>query len=139
MLCSYVSAYDNIGIEHHYFLGGQEGENEQNGNFNNVVEYDAGSWTPRADKPFARGHASSSTLAYGCGLIIMAGATNGGGKTSTSDISYYSIPDDQWFKIGDLPESHNTPCCVVYTDPSSVDWLHCESPDGFSHKIRITA
>jgi len=89
------------------------------------------------DKPNTRGHASSSTLAYGCGLLIMAGSTNEFGKTS--DISYYSIPDNEWTKLGDLPASPNTPVCVVYTDPSSVDWLHCESPDGFSHKIMISA
>ena len=66
----------------------------------------------------------------------MAGSTNEGGKTS--DISYYSIPDDKWTKVGDLPASPNTPVCVVYTDQSNVDWLHCETPGGFSHKIEIT-
>lgn len=87
--------------------------------------------------PMARGHASSSTLAYGCGFIIIGGALNGG--VMTADISYYDIDTDTWTKIGDLPKEKNTPVCVIYPDwNGGDDWLHCESPKTFSARIQIT-
>lgn len=82
-----------------------------------------------------RGHASSSTIPYGCGFLIMAGSTNSG---KTNSIHYYNIETDVWYDIGNLPAKKNTPVCVIYPDANGGDdWLLCESPKSFSETIQI--
>lgn len=117
----------------------QQGEDEYSGNYNNFVEYDriTGTWSSLRTMPLERGHASSSTIPYACGFLIMGGSTNTG---KTTDISYYDIPTDVWVKVGDMNKKVNTPACVIYPDPSSMnDLLHCESPFGYSASIQITS
>lgn len=110
---SYASTKDASGKVRHYFVGGQIGENEYTGNIDVNYEWDAigEKWIKRADMPFTRGHASSSTNAVPCGYIIAAGSTNEFGKTK--DISYYDIASDSWTKIGELPNAINTPVCGI--------------------------
>jgi hypothetical protein len=134
---SFVSAVDNLGGERLFYLGGQKEWMEGNGNVAFNYEYDAVNdrWTRRADMPFPRGHASSSTRAVSCGYIVVAGTTNGTGKTS--DISYYDIPTNKWTKIGDLDAKINTPVC----DIDFVNgYLYCETgwvSGSYSSRIRF--
>jgi N-acetylneuraminic acid mutarotase len=120
---SFVTAHDQHGAERHYFFAGQTSENEANGNVKDNYEYNAAGdvWIKRADLPFARGHGSSSSRAISCGYYIVAGAVNGGGKTS--DVSYYDIPTDTWTHVGNLWTELNTPVC----DVSPNGYMYCES------------
>jgi hypothetical protein len=125
-----VTAKDELGNERHYFLGGQNGHNEANGNFAYNYEWDSvsESWIRRADMPMTRGHFSSSTRAIGCGFLIAGGTSNGMGKIT--DISYYDIKTDKWTKIGDLWDTINTPICDIVTYSTGEKWLYC---DGYWH------
>jgi N-acetylneuraminic acid mutarotase len=126
---SFVTAKDGTGAEHHFFVGGQVGENEITGNVDDNYEYNvaADTWIQHPNMPFTRGHAASSTRAYGNGYIVVAGSTNEYGKTS--DISYYDIPSQSWTKnIGKLPNALNTPVCAISpVNMNGVQFYHCES------------
>lgn len=110
---SFATAIDQNNQQRHYFVGGQEGENEYTGNTKNTYEYIVGTdtWIRRTDMPFTRGHASSSTVAVSCGFLVAGGSTNEFGKTD--DISYYNTVNDTWQTIGNLPFALNTPVCAV--------------------------
>jgi hypothetical protein len=110
------------GIERHYIIGGQVAENEKTGNLDDVYEWDAihENWIQRSSLPFPRGHASSSTVSYGCGIILAGGAVNGGKQTK--DIIYYGTDTDKWTSIGVLPFSIRTPVCAI-----SGDYLYCQT------------
>ena len=134
---SHVTAKDSFGRERHFWAGGQRGEEEANGNSNRVVEWDALKelWIEREPMALARGHATSSTRAIGCGFIVAGGTTNQYGKTS--DVSYYDIPTDTWTSIGNLRTAINTPVC----DISSDGYLYCQTgklKGRFSFRIQIT-
>ena len=133
----FTRANDQNGLEHLFFLNGQEGQDQGDGNIKLVYEYSfrTSSWIQRKSSTLSRGHASSSTLAYGCGFLVIAGVTNETGQTG--DISYYDIPTDTWTSIGNLGDTPNTPVCVVYKDQANADWIHCESPRGLSKKRQI--
>jgi N-acetylneuraminic acid mutarotase len=131
----YVTARDNVGAEHYYFLGGQLSGNEATGNIDTNYEYDAASnvWIERQKMIFPRGHATSSALAISCGFIIVAGTTNGTGHTK--EIHYYDIPSNTWTKIGDNFFGVNSPVCAIANG-----FLTCETgwSDGFfSSRVRI--
>jgi len=121
---SFATVKDQAGLEHHFFVGGQVGVNEFTGNVDKNYEYDVlnDEWIEKADMPFTRGHAASSTRAIGCGFIMAGGSTNENGLTS--DVSFYSTETDDWRSIGDLPEAINTPVCDVNFDTM---YLYCES------------
>jgi hypothetical protein len=73
---SYATTRDANGLERHYFFGGQIGENEYAGNVKTVYEYVHGpspNWIRRQDMLLTRGHASSSSRPYGCGIIVIGG------------------------------------------------------------------
>lgn len=109
----------------HFMMGGQDGENEKNGNIDTLVEYIAiqNEWHPKANLPEPRGHASSSTVPYGCGFIIAGGAVNGGAtKRRTPDVSYYDPELDRWTSLGNLTEALKTPVCGIHGD-----WLYCST------------
>jgi N-acetylneuraminic acid mutarotase len=109
--------------ERHYVMGGQSASNEPNGNQDLLYEYNATSdtWIQRASMPFPRGHFSSSVVPYKhCGFFISAGAMNGSDKTS--DITYYSIQDNNWTRIGSLIFPLNTPVCAIYGD-----YFYCQT------------
>jgi hypothetical protein len=110
---SYVTAIDNMGKERLFYLGGQKGGNEGNGNVDDNYEYDPVNdrWIAGAKMPFARGHASSSTRAVSCGFIVAAGTRNATGKIK--DISYFDIPTNKWTSIGELDGNVNTPVCDI--------------------------
>lgn len=131
----FTSGKDSNNVWHHYFMGGQVGENEQSGNNKNLYEWIPSSqqWVKKADMPVARGHASSSTRAYGCGFVTMAGSTNSG---KTSDISYYNIDTNSWSKVGDMASKPNTPVCTISSLPDG-DWIYCISPYGLNDKRKI--
>jgi len=125
----FVTALDKDMEEHHYYLGGQLGEDEFLSNLDSNYEWDAGegSWTARARLPFKRGHASESTRPISCGFIQAGGATNILSLTpnllaSISDISYYDIETNSWVKIGDLPVNAKTPVCVIHQE-----YMYCEA------------
>jgi len=135
----YVTAIDAAGQERHYFVGGQEGADEENGNVGDLAEYDfeADQWYKRADMPIPRSHATSSTRPYGCGFLIVSGTTNDAQRTA--DISYYDPEADKWHSIGQLPNGLNTPVCDVNSIDGE-DWLFCETGwigTDFSFKRRI--
>jgi hypothetical protein len=137
---SHVTAYYQ-NKPRYFYLAGQLEQNEENGNQDDNIEWDQATktWIRRADIPFGRGHASASTLAYGCGFIIIGGAINGGKRTS--NISYYAIDTDTWTKIGDLPENMNTPVCDIVRDLNNSDWVYCNTgPIGgfFAWKTKIS-
>lgn len=128
----YATAIDSTGKERHYFLGGQIGRDEKEGNLDTVAEYDFASntWTPKNPMPIPRSHATSSTRAYGCGFVMVSGTTNG--HIKTKDISYYEPESDSWTSIGELPHGLNTPVCVV-SKINDEDWLLCETGWVSSH------
>jgi hypothetical protein len=131
---SSVTAKDHTGTERHFFLGGQHNGDEGSGNYKEVYEYIVATdtWVRHTDMLLTRGHASSSTRAFGCGFIIAGGTTNEVGRTS--EIHYYDIPSLTWTKIGDLPNSENAPICDFYTPPPNTggtQYFHCASPFDF--------
>jgi hypothetical protein len=120
---SHVTALYN-GKRRYFMSGGQEEWDEENRNVKTNVEFDVDTmtWIKRADMPFGRGHTSSSTVAYGCGFLIMGGAINGHARTA--DISYYGIDTDSWTSIGNLQMEVNTPICdIAYLNDG--DWIYC--------------
>jgi N-acetylneuraminic acid mutarotase len=122
---SHVTAYYQ-GKPHYFVGGGQLEENESDGNQADLMEWDPATakWIRRSNMHLARGHASSSTAAYGCGFIVIGGATNGG---KTDDISYYAIDSDSWESIGKLPNDINTPVCDIVLNLAGSDWVYCQS------------
>jgi hypothetical protein len=134
---SFVTAKDETGKERHFFLGGQEGEDEWTGNVDDNYEWDSSNekWIKHTDMTITRGHAASSTRAIGCGFIIAGGSSNKE-RGHTDDISYYDIPTKTWTKIGELPDALNTPVCNIHDG-----YLYCETGkpySKFSHKRKIT-
>jgi N-acetylneuraminic acid mutarotase len=132
---SFVTARDVTGKERHYFTGGQKEEDEHDGNVVEHFEYDAikDVWIKRKAMTIPRSHAASSTRAFGCGFIMVAGCTNGGQRIS--DISYYDTSTDTWTKIGDLTDPINTPVCGINNG-----MLYCDTgwdSGQFSKKIAI--
>ena len=137
---SHVAAYYQ-GQPRYYWLGGQLTGNEGNGNQKDLVEWDQATktWIRRADMNLARGHASTSTVAYGCGFIMAGGAING--DTQTADISYYGIDTNSWTSIGQLPNSITTPACDIVRNVTGSDWIYCQTGfvwGFFNKKIRIS-
>ena len=140
----YVRAYDDTGLERFYVMGGQQGEDEHYGNTELMYEFVPSKpkginqqWIQRASMDLKRGHSSSATRAYGCGLIMVAGTTNQ--PTGKIDrIDYYDIPSNSWTKIGNLGNNVNTAICVIYKDPSGQEWLWCTSPYGLYKKQKIS-
>jgi hypothetical protein len=133
---SSVSGTDELGNQRHYFLGGQRSEEECCSNIKSMYEYtvSTNAWAQRADMPFGRGHAATSTVPYGCGFLIVGGAINSsssGARTlqSTNDISYYHIPTDAWSTLGTAPAYFKTPVCHV--GPFD-DHLYCTT--GYGNK-----
>jgi hypothetical protein len=135
---SAVTATDGLGKVRHFFLGGQKGEQEANGNFAKNYEWDAENerWIERADMALPRGHFSSSTRPIGCGFLIAGGTANGMGKIS--DISYYDIDNDKWTKIGDLWAKINTPICDIASYSNGEKWLYCDGHWSGRKRIRIS-
>jgi N-acetylneuraminic acid mutarotase len=109
---NFVTAYDSIGLERHYFFGGQEADNEPTGNTATMYEYmvSTDTWIQRTSMPFPRGHSAASSRAVGCGFIVAGGRTNTG---LTSDITYFDIANNTWTLIGNLPVEIHTNVCVV--------------------------
>ena len=135
----YVTAKDANGNERHYFVGGQVGQDEANGNLNDLAEYNflQDTWTRRTNMTVPRSHATASTRAYGCGFLIISGTTNG--QVRTRDISFYNPTDDTWTYIGDLPNGLNAPVCVI-TEIDGSDWVMCETGwtnNNYSRRRRI--
>jgi hypothetical protein len=101
------------------------------------------SWIRRKNMTFARGHASASTIAYGCGFLMIGGAINSGvsGTEQTAIISYYGIDTDTWTDIGVLPKKINTPVCVIVPNVAGSDWVYCQTGSvsgSFSWKRKIS-
>jgi hypothetical protein len=100
-------------------IGGQQGENEQQGNQKNMYELivSTNTWIQRSDMIFERGYFSESTVPYkSCVFIIVAGAVNGKGQKvykRTGDISYYNMITDKWAHIGDYVKNLTTPICEI--------------------------
>lgn len=124
----------------HFMMGGQEDENEWTGNLDVLVEYLplSNQWISRAPMLEPRGHASSSTIPYGCGFLIAGGAVQGSArlKAQTSDVSYYDPILDQWTSIGSLVTQLKTPVCGIYGD-----YLYCSTGytvDTHRRKLRIS-
>jgi N-acetylneuraminic acid mutarotase len=123
---SHVTAYHQ-GRARYYWAGGQLEQQEKFGNQNDLVEWDQASktWIKRADMTLARGHASTSTIPYGCGFLMIGGAINTGDKTP--NIAYYGIDTDKWTSIGELPKKMNTPVCVIVRNVENSDWVYCQA------------
>ena len=137
---AFASVKDAQGRQHHMFIGGQVGENEKDGNVDENWEYIAptDTWVEKANIPFTRGHASSSTRPYGCGFFQIAGTTNGfsnlpgwGSQSpgTIEDISFYDFTTNQWMPFGQLTNPVKNPVCVVAPSPDSQGktWLYCET------------
>jgi N-acetylneuraminic acid mutarotase len=118
-----VSVLHN-GKQHHFFMGGQLRADEAGGNLDFVYEYNSTSsrWDQRAPLPVPRGHFSSSTVPdrNGCGFFVLGGAINGGKRTA--DVLYYSVANNLWMKLGEMPSARNTPVCGISAD----NYLYCQ-------------
>jgi N-acetylneuraminic acid mutarotase len=123
---SHVTAYYQ-GQPHYFVGGGQIKQEEADGNQHDLVEWipTTATWKRRANMTFSRGHSSASTIAYGCGFLMIGGAINGGNQTT--DISYYGIDTDSWISIGDLPDKINTPVCDIVRNLTDSDWVYCQT------------
>jgi hypothetical protein len=123
---SHVTAFHQ-GRPRYYWAGGQLEQQEWTGNQNDLVEWDqpTQTWIRRANMTLARGHASSSTIAYGCGFLMIGGAINTG--TKTPDVAFYGIYNDQWTSIGNLTKKMNTPVCDIVRGVNGSDWVYCQS------------
>jgi Malectin domain len=121
-----VTAKDSNGVEHHYAFGGQYKENEVDGGYALVYEYDAmkDKWIRRADHPYTRAHGTGSTHGFGCGFITVAGNTNGVEITKISNVTYYDIETDTWTEIGHIPYELNTPICDINRNTNV---MYCET------------
>jgi Malectin domain len=119
-----VTAKDSDGKERHFAFGGQYRESECCGNYAFNYEYDVmnDKWIRRADMPYPRAHASSSTVPFGCGFIAVAGNTNGG--LIISNVTYYSIATDSWTEMGNVPYELNTPICDINRNTNV---MYCET------------
>jgi Kelch motif len=117
---SYVTHTDVDGHQRHFFMGGQQTNNECCGNVADNFEFIAATetWVRRASMPFPRGHAAYSTRAIGCGFVIAAGAINAvppsTGLVRTADVSYYDIPTDTWTSIGTVYDKVATPIMDIH-------------------------
>jgi N-acetylneuraminic acid mutarotase len=120
---SFVTARDSANNQRHFFLAGQKAEGEANDNIASNFEYIVANntWIARQSLPFPRGHASSSTRAYGCGFLVVAGCKNGSIKIS--DVTYYEIDSNTWTKIGDYAVALNTPVCDIHLPTNT---MYCE-------------
>lgn len=110
------------GMDRHYFVGGQLGEQEKSKNLNTMYEWIRSNttWSKRTSLPIPRGHFSSSIIPYKeCGFIIVGGRTN---EYQFSEITYYDIELNNWTKIGDLPYKLNTPVCDIINN-----MLYCQT------------
>jgi len=68
---AFTTAKDGLGKKRYYVMGGQLKGDEGSSELNDLVEFvynpnGVDEWIYRADMPIPRGHASSSTKAYGC-------------------------------------------------------------------------
>jgi Kelch motif len=139
---SYVTHRDTLGYERHYVLAGQVAENECCGNLAYNYEFlpRNETWIQRASMPIPRGHAASSTRAFGCGFIIAGGSINNPNRTSTTkirtdDVSYYDVYKDSWVTaIGKLPAIGATPIVDIHNN----GYMHFISPLPLSERRRIT-
>jgi N-acetylneuraminic acid mutarotase len=120
---SFVTARDGANNQRHFFLAGQKSEGEANDNIASNFEYVVATdtWIARQSLPFPRGHASSSTNAFGCGFLVVAGCKNGSIKVS--DVTYYEIDSNTWTKIGDYQLALNTPVCDIHRPTNT---MFCE-------------
>jgi Kelch motif len=138
---SAVTHTDAWGNQRHFFLGGQERLYECCRNRNATFEFRPATetWVRRADMPLARGHATASTRAIGCGLIMAGGSVDsltGRDRNRTSIISYYDIPSDQWtLHMGNVPFAGATPIVVL---PSN-GYMHFVNHHPSSSRRRIAA
>ena len=137
---SSVTHTDDRGTERHFFLGGQEREDECCSNIDLNYEFIARTetWVRRASMPIPRGHATSSTRPFGCGFIIAGGSTNSATtkKNRTDDISYYDLPTDTWtMAIGKLPKAGPTPIVDIHRD--GYMYYVTRSPDQSRRRISI--
>jgi hypothetical protein len=138
---SHVTAFFQ-GRHRYYIAGGQLQQKESDGNQADLIEWDQASktWIRRANMTLPRGHASASTLPYGCGFIMIGGAINNG--TQTADIAYYGIDTDSWTSIGTLPRAINTPVCEIVKNLNASDWVYCNtglvSTNNFAWRRRIS-
>jgi hypothetical protein len=127
------------GRNRYFMLGGQIAWDEGNGNVADNYEWDniSRKWIKRKSMPYARGHISSSTVAYGCGFFIAGGSLNN--HSRTADITYYGIDTDSFQSVGNLTQPVNTPVCdVAYL--TTGNYLYCMTgpfATGFSWRIRI--
>jgi hypothetical protein len=119
-----VTTKDGNGKERHYAFGGQKKEDECNGNYALLYEYDAiaNVWIRRQDMLIPRAHGSESTIPIGCGFLLVAGNSNG--CAIISDVTYYNVATDTWTNIGKLPSSLNTPVCDINRN---TDDMYCET------------
>jgi hypothetical protein len=119
-----VTTKDGSGKERHYAFGGQKKEDECNGNYALLYEYDAiaNVWIRRQDMLIPRAHGSESTIPIGCGFLLVAGNSNG--CAIISDVTYYNVATDTWTNIGNLPSSLNTPVCDINRN---TDVMYCET------------
>jgi Kelch motif len=118
---SAVTHTDAFGKQRHFYMGGQERLYECCRNKDALYEFvvRTETWVRRANMPLARGHATASTRAIGCGFFIAGGSVNSpiGILNRTTDMSYYDIPSDRWMRLGDVPFPGATP--VVVAPPNS--------------------
>ena len=101
------------------------GVQEQTENLDQLFEYTAltDQWMALAPMLIPRGHASSSTISYGCGFLIAGGSINGQNvKVKTDDVSYYDITSNEWTSIGTMQSPLKTPVCGIYGN-----YLYCST------------
>lgn len=98
----------------YFFVGGQHEESEANGNQDTVSEFlpESNTWKNVAPLPIKLGHISASVISYQCGILVIAGTTQGFKRSS--DVFYYSAGTNKWKKVGNLPVACTTPVCGIY-------------------------
>ncbi|MBC8120466.1 MAG: hypothetical protein H7Y22_01355 [Gemmatimonadaceae bacterium] len=92
-----------------YAVGGQHGEDEDNGNDAQVDIYDprTGTWIRTTDLPRPRGHISSSTFFKDGYIFVVGGAFND--FQPSADVTAYDPVSAKWLTLPPLPQTRKTP------------------------------
>lgn len=99
-----------------FWVGGQHKEEEVSGNRRSVSEFvlKTRTWRKAAPLPYPLGHISASVMPFRCGVLIVAGVTNG--RRSVTDVQWLSPYDGRWHRIGYYPIPVATPVCGLHRD-----------------------
>jgi hypothetical protein len=99
-----------------YVVGGQHGHYEEDQQVKAVEVYDpsAGTWTPVAGLPVARGHVMWSVVTHQGHVIVAGGMVNG--PVTSALVQAYDPAADVWVRLAGLPQPRKSPVVTIVGD-----------------------